>query len=68
MKLRNLTVHEIKNLPPDELLKVYNFIINIKEPKPSNIATIASSEIRELLKNTTSSLSEDIISDRDDRL
>lgn len=73
MKIREKTKNEIDKLNSDELLKVKNFISSIKEDKKvqrdkGTNSNKDLSKIRKYLNNLNTSLSEDIINSRNDRI
>jgi hypothetical protein len=71
IKIKKQTIKELDTLAPDELLKIYDFIISLKNT-PYKQKTCAPSpeylKVREALKGCPGSLSEDIISERRERL
>lgn len=73
MKIREKTKNEIDKLNSDELLKVKNFISSIKKDKKvqrdkGTNSNKDLSKIRKYLNNLNTSLSEDIINSRNDRI
>ncbi len=71
MKIKEQTIKEIKNLKPAELIKVYDLILSLKSKLPKNKVredVPAYMRVREALKQCKGSLSEDIVSAREDRI
>ena len=68
MQLKNRLVREIENLPPDDLVDVYEMVLDIKEQKStrSKDAKPAYLEVQEILKKCPGSLSDDISRLRED--
>ena len=70
MTLKEQTIEEIKQLPPKDLTRAYNFILLLKEKKrpghqkPKKAAYLRA---REVFSKCKKSLSEDIIKYREDR-
>lgn len=63
-------IQEIKDLPPEDLMDVYEMVLNLKGKKrtPSKNAKPVYLEVQEILKKCTGSLSTDIGLIREDRL
>ena len=71
MTLKQQTIEEIKQLPPKELTRAYNFILLLKEkkrPAHEKQKKAAYLRAREVLSKCKGSLSEDIITNREDRV
>jgi hypothetical protein len=70
MKIKDLTKNELETLSPDQLAIVYDLILSLKE-KPTMTGNTQGSSylaVRKALSKCKGSLSEDIISLREDRL
>ncbi|PIX21499.1 MAG: hypothetical protein COZ69_14470 [Deltaproteobacteria bacterium CG_4_8_14_3_um_filter_45_9] len=71
MKIKDQAIKELKELRPTELIKVYDLILSLKK-KPVNSRkeeiVPAYLKVRGALKQCKGSLSEDIISVRQDRI
>ena len=71
MNLEEKTIKEIKQLPPKDLTRAYNFILLLKEKHPPGFRkqkTAPYLRAREALSKCKTSLSEDIIDHREDRV
>lgn len=71
MKLQDEAIKEIKQLPPNTLARVYDFILSIKKEHPlitKRTAPAPYLRARNILKKCKGSMAEDIISARRDRL
>ena len=72
MKILDNAIKEIKTLNPDEILKVNDMIVMLKnkrEKKEKNSMRIKSRlRVVEALKNCIADFSSDIINNREDRL
>ena len=71
MNLEEQTIEEIKQLPPKDLTRAYNFILLLKEtkrPGQRKQKKAAYLRAREVLSKCKGSLSEDIIQYREDRV
>lgn len=71
MTLKQQTIEEIKQLPPKDLTRAYNFILFLKEKQPTGHRKqkkAAYLRAREVLSKCKTSLSEDIIKQREDRV
>jgi len=71
MKLRNEAIKEINNLAPDEIIQVYDIILAIKnksKQKTIQIKPTVYKEARKSLKNIRGNLSDDILSNREERI
>ena len=68
--LRDRLIQEIKDLPPEDLVDVYEMVLNLKEKKRtrSKDAKPIYLEVQEILKKCTGSLSTDISLMREGRL
>lgn len=72
MKIKDQAIKELKELRPPELIKVYDLILSLKKKPVSSSRkeeiVPAYLKVREALKQCKGSLSEDIISVRQDRI
>lgn len=71
MKIKDQAVKELEELEPTEIIKVYDLILSLKKRKvdarKENIVP-AYLKVRGALKQCKGSLSEDIVSVREDRI
>jgi hypothetical protein len=70
-KIKEQTIKELEMLAPDELLKMYDLILSLKNTHHKEKTHIPASEylkVREALRTCKGSLSEDIVLERDDRV
>lgn len=71
IKIKEQTIKELDTLAPDELLKTYDLIISLKNTPHIKKTRIPASEylkVREALKGCKGALSEEIVSERRDRI
>lgn len=71
MKMKEQTIKELEELKPNELMKVYDLILALKgKPPKGRGQTTASSylKVRKALKMCKGSMSDDILSGREDRV
>ena len=70
MQVKEKLIKEIQDLPPEDVMNVYELVLDLKKQKrtPSRRKKSAYLEVQEILKNCTGSLSEDITLMREDRL
>jgi hypothetical protein len=70
MQLKDRLVKEIENLPPEDLMDVYEMVLDLKEQKiaRSKDAEPAYLEVQEILKKCPGSLSDDVSRLRWDRI
>lgn len=71
MKLKEQAIKKIDELKPGALAKVYDLIIELKRTEQVDNNKIPRSDylkVREVLKHCTGSLSEDIITEREERV
>jgi len=71
MKVKEQTIKELETLKPDELMMVYDLILPFKGKRPVHRGKehpAAYMRVRNALKECKGSLSEDILSDREDRI
>ncbi len=75
MQLKESLINEINMLPPEAVIDVYEMVLDLKSFKSSsNKAASGKGKIpaylraQEILKKCTGSLSDDIISAREDRI
>ena len=71
MKIKKQAIKELNGLKPDALVKVYDFITELKrknQTKKRKTATSDYMKVREALSQCKGSLSEDIMLEREDRI
>lgn len=69
MKIKEEAIKEIEEMKPAELLRVYDLILSLKGKPPGKKGEIpAYLRVREALKQFKDSLSDDILSAREDRV
>ena len=70
MQVKERLIKEIKDLPPEDVMNVYEMVLDLKRQKalPPIGRKRAYLEVQEILKNYTGSLSQDISMIREDRL
>jgi hypothetical protein len=71
IKIKEQTIKELDTLAPDELLRMYDLIISLKNThhKEKTYAPVSEYlKVREALKGCKGSLSEDIMLERGDRI
>ena len=70
MQVKERLIKEIHDLPPEDLMDVYEMVLDLKEQKsiPKKDARPAYLEVQEILKKCPGSLSDDIIRLREDRI
>ena len=71
IKIKDQTIKALDDLQPDELLRVYDMIINLKGTKQTEKVKSCALDyikVREALSQCKGSLSEDIILERGDRV
>ena len=71
MKIKEETIKELENLKPNELIMVYDLILSLRgrKPRQGNRKKLSSYiQVRNALKQCKGSLSEDILSFREDRI
>jgi len=70
MQVKERLIKEIKDLPPEDVMNVYEMVLDLKRQKtvPPIGRKRAYLEVQEILKNCTGSLSQDISMIREDRL
>jgi mRNA-degrading endonuclease RelE of RelBE toxin-antitoxin system len=71
MKIKDQAIKELEELKPGNLLKVYDLIISLKrrpEEEKRKKGLPAYQRVRRALKQCKSSLSEDILVEREDRI
>ncbi len=75
MQLKERLINEINALPPEAVIDVYKMVLDLKSFKSlSNKASSGEGKIpaylqaQEILKKSSGSLSDDIISEREDRI
>ncbi len=70
MKIKEIAKAELDSLTPDQLTKVYELIVSLKEKEQPSQKTSQSSylAVRKALSNCKGSLSEDIHLIREDRI
>jgi len=62
MQVKERLIKEIQDLPPEDLMNVYEMVLDLKEQKPAYL------EVQEILKKCRGSLSDDISQLREDRI
>lgn len=70
MQVKERLIEEIQDLPPQDLMDVYEMVLDLKEQKtirPKD-AKPAFLEVQEILKKCPGSLSDDIRQLREDRI
>lgn len=71
MKIKEQAIKELETLKPVEVMRVYDWILSLKDKRPKKIAKEALPgymRVREALKQCKGSLSKDILSNRKDRV
>ena len=70
MQVKERLIEEIQDLPPQDLMDVYEIVLDLKEQKTSRLkdAKPAFLEVQEILKKCPGSLSDDIRQLREDRI
>jgi uncharacterized membrane protein YfbV (UPF0208 family) len=70
MQVKERLIKEIQDLPPQDLMDVYEMVLDLKEQKsaPPKDAKPAYLEVQEVLKKCPGSLSDDISRLREDRI
>jgi hypothetical protein len=70
MRVKDRLIKEIEDLPPKDVMNVYELVLELKKQKrPSDRRKIpAYLEVQEILRNCSGSLSDDISLMREDRL
>ena len=70
MQVKERLIKEIQDLPPEDLMNVYEMVLDLKKQKtvPPIGKKRAYLEVQEVLNNCTGSLSQDISMIREDRL
>lgn len=70
MRVREQLIKEIQDLPPQDLMDVYEMVLDLKEQKNIRLkdAKPAFLEVQEILKKCPGSLSDDIRQLREDRI
>jgi len=70
MQVKERLIKEIQDLPPQDLMDVYEMVLDLKEQKsaPTKDAKPAYLEVQEVLKKCPGSLSDDISRLREDRI
>jgi hypothetical protein len=70
MQVKERLIKEIQDLPPEDVMNVYEMVLDLKRKKtvPPIGSKRAYLEVQEILKNCTGSLSQDISMIREDRL
>ena len=70
MQVKEKLIKEIQDLPPEDLMNVYEMVLDLKRQK--TVPPIGENrvylEVQEVLKKCTGSLSQDISMIREDRL
>ncbi len=70
MQVKERLIKEIQDLPPEDVMNVYEMVLDLKNQKsvPSTGKKRAYLEVQEILEKCRGSLSEDISLLREDRL
>jgi hypothetical protein len=70
MQVKERLIKEIRDLPPEDVMNVYELVLDLKKQKsaPSKDKKPAYLDVQEILKNCTGSFSSDISLMREDRL
>ena len=70
MQVKDRLIKEIQDLPPEDLMNVYEVILDLKEQNSTRLKDIkpAYLEVQEILKKCPGSLSDDISQLREDRI
>jgi hypothetical protein len=70
MQVKERLIKEIQDLPPEDLMDVYEMVLDIKEQKSTRSKDAKPSylEVQEILKKCPGSLSDDISKLREDRI
>jgi hypothetical protein len=70
MQVKERLIKEIQDLPPEDVMNVYEMVLDLKKQKtvPPIGKKRAYLEVQEILKRCTGSLSQDISMIREDRL
>lgn len=70
MQVKERLIEEIQDLPPQDLMDVYEMVLELKEQKTIRFrdAKPAFLEVQEILKKCPGSLSDDIRQLREDRI
>jgi hypothetical protein len=71
MQVKEKLIKEIQDLPPQDIMNVYELVLDLKKRKRTPSTRRKKSaylDVQEILKNCTGSLSEDISLMREDRL
>jgi len=70
MQVKERLIEEIQDLPPQDLMDVYEMVLDLKEQKTirTKDAKPAFLEVQEILKKCPGSLSDDIRQLREDRI
>ncbi len=70
MQVKERLINEIQELPPEDLMNVYEMVLDLKERKSTRTkdAKLAYLEVQEILKKCPGSLSDDISQLREDRI
>ncbi len=70
MQVKERLIKEIQDLPPEDIMNVYEMVLDLKEQKStrSKNANPAYLEVQEILKKCPGSLSDDISQLREERI
>ena len=70
MQVKERLIKEIQELPPEDLMDVYEMVLDLKEQKSTRLKDVkpAYLEVQEILKKCSGSLSDDISQLREDRI
>jgi hypothetical protein len=70
MQVKERLIREIQDLPPEDIMNVYEMVLDLKEQKSTRSKNVkpAYIEVQEILKKCPGSLSDDISQLREDRI
>ncbi|MDY7033584.1 MAG: hypothetical protein SVY10_16955 [Thermodesulfobacteriota bacterium] len=70
MHVKERLIKEIQKLTPEDIMNVYELVLELNKQKPSRStrAIPAYFQVQEILKKCPGSLSDDINSEREDRI
>ncbi|MCH8317867.1 MAG: hypothetical protein IIA88_05120 [Bacteroidetes bacterium] len=72
MNIKQNTIEELNNLSDKEIMIIYGIVLNMKDrrikKKDKESGKFSYLKVREALKNIKGNLSDDIVSNREDRI
>ena len=70
MQVKERLIKEIQDLPPEDIMNVYEMVLELKEYKGTRAKNVkpAYIEVQKILKKCRGSLSDDISQQREDRI